>query len=134
MSPALDIVGEPARPVAATKSWLKEKNRAMARILYVTFHGEKHEAEVVGGSTVKDGAVDNTIPGIEADCGGACACATCHVYVDPGWVDAVGAPAAMEVEMLQFVNDRKGNSRLSCQIRVTDALDGLIVHMPSSQH
>lgn len=106
----------------------------MVRILYVTFHGEKHETEVAGGSTVKDGAVDSMIPGIEADCGGACACATCHVYVDPGWIDAVGAPAAMEVEMLQFVNDRRENSRLSCQIRVTDALDGLIVRMPSSQH
>jgi 2Fe-2S ferredoxin len=74
------------------------------------------------------------VPGIDADCGGACACATCHVYVDAAWADKVGAPTAMEESMLDFAENVEPNSRLSCQIKVSDALDGLIVRMPESQH
>lgn len=105
----------------------------MARITYLTFDGHKHEVEVANGHTVKDGAIDNMIPGIDAECGGACACATCHVYVDPSWTDAVGPAGAMEADMLEYLDTRADSSRLSCQIVVTDDLSGLIVHMPSRQ-
>jgi 2Fe-2S ferredoxin len=78
--------------------------------------------------------VKNNIPGIDADCGGACACATCHVYVDPAWVDKTGSQSAMEESMLDFAENVESNSRLSCQIKVSDELDGLVVRMPQSQH
>lgn len=81
-----------------------------------------------------EGAVKNMIPGIEADCGGACACATCHVYVDEAWRDKLEGATEMELSMLDFAENVKGNSRLSCQIPVTDALDGLTVQMPESQY
>jgi ferredoxin, 2Fe-2S len=81
-----------------------------------------------------DGAIKNNVPGIDADCGGACACATCHVYVDPAWSDRTGAPSAMEESMLDFAENVQDTSRLSCQIKVSDELDGLIVRMPESQH
>ena len=80
-----------------------------------------------------EGAVKNNIPGIDADCGGACACATCHVYVDPAWVERLGRPNPMESSMLDFAENREANSRLSCQIKVNDELDGLIVRLPESQ-
>jgi 2Fe-2S ferredoxin len=105
----------------------------MARITYLTFDGREHEVEVANGHTVKDGAIDNMIPGIDAECGGACACATCHVYVDPSWAAVVGPAGAMEADMLEYLDTRADGSRLSCQIVVTDALSGLIVHMPSRQ-
>jgi 2Fe-2S ferredoxin len=81
-----------------------------------------------------EGAVKSNIPRIDADCGGACACATCHVYVDEAWRDKTGSMSAMEESMLDFAEQVEPNSRLSCQIKVTDALDGLIVRMPESQH
>jgi len=105
----------------------------MAKITYIEFNGAEHVVDVPKGSSVMEGAVKNMIPGIDADCGGACACATCLVYVDPAWTDAVGAPAAMERSMLDFAEDVRENSRLSCQIQVTDALDGLVVRMPERQ-
>ena len=80
-----------------------------------------------------EGAVKNRIRGIDADCGGACACATCHVYVDDNWREKTGKPSAMEESMLDFAESVEPNSRLSCQIKVTDALDGLIVRLPFSQ-
>ena len=80
-----------------------------------------------------EGAVKNRIRGIDADCGGACACATCHVYVDEAWREKTGKPSAMEESMLDFAEDVEPNSRLSCQIKVTDALDGLIVRLPENQ-
>jgi 2Fe-2S ferredoxin len=83
---------------------------------------------------VMEGAVRNNIPGIDADCGGACACATCHVYVDEAWREKTGERSAMEDSMLDFAENVADNSRLSCQIRVTDALDGLVVKMPEDQH
>jgi 2Fe-2S ferredoxin len=106
----------------------------MPKITYVEFGGAEHAIEVKSGLTVMEGAVKNNVPGIDADCGGACACATCHVYVDPAWTDKVGAPSAMEESMLDFAENVEPNSRLSCQIKVTDALDGLVVRMPQSQH
>ena len=106
----------------------------MANITYVEYGGEEHVIDVKPGLSVMEGAVKNNIPGIDADCGGACACATCHVYVDAAWADKTGTPTAMEESMLDFAENVAPNSRLSCQIKVTDALDGLVVRMPESQH
>jgi len=106
----------------------------MPKITYVEFNGTEHPIEVKAGLTVMEGAVKHNVPGIDADCGGACACATCHVYVDAAWTDKVGSPSAMEESMLDFAENVEPNSRLSCQIKVTDALDGLVVRMPESQH
>jgi 2Fe-2S ferredoxin len=105
----------------------------MAKITYIEHNGTEHAVEVKTGQSVMEGAVKNNIPGIDADCGGACACGTCHVYVDEAWRDKTGTPAAMEESMLEFAEQAEPNSRLSCQIQVTDLLDGLIVRMPESQ-
>jgi 2Fe-2S ferredoxin len=106
----------------------------MAKITYIEFGGEEHTVEVRNGLSVMEGAIKNNVPGIDADCGGACACATCHVYVDEAWREKTGTASAMEESMLDFAEKLEPNSRLSCQIRVTDALDGLIVRMPEDQH
>jgi 2Fe-2S ferredoxin len=106
----------------------------MAKITYIEHDGKEHTIEVKTGQSVMEGAVKNNIPGIDADCGGACACATCHVYVDPAWQDKTGTASPMEESMLDFAEAVEPNSRLSCQIKVTDDLDGLIVRMPESQH
>ena len=105
----------------------------MAKITYVEFNGKEHVVDVKTGLSVMEGAVKNNIPGIDADCGGACACATCHVYVDQAWVDKTGSQSAMEESMLDFAENVEPNSRLSCQIKVTDDLDGLVLRMPESQ-
>lgn len=106
----------------------------MAQITYIEHDGREHAVEVKSGLSVMEGAIRNNVPGIDADCGGACACATCHVYVDAAWSEATGKPSAMEESMLDFADNVEPTSRLSCQIRVTDALDGLIVRLPESQH
>jgi ferredoxin, 2Fe-2S len=106
----------------------------MAKITYIEHDGREHTVEVKPGLSVMEGAIRNNVPGIDADCGGACACATCHVYVDPDWIAAAGKQSAMEESMLDFAEQVEPNSRLSCQIRVSDALDGLIVRLPQSQH
>lgn len=106
----------------------------MATIIYVEHDGTRHEQMVEPGWSVMEGAVKNGIPGIDADCGGACACATCHVYVDPAWLVATGERTEQEAEMLEFAENVQANSRLCCQIEVTQNLDGLIVTMPESQH
>ena len=106
----------------------------MAKITYVEFGGKEHTIEVANGLTVMEGARDNGIPGIEADCGGACACSTFHVYVDPAWVDRLPKKDAMESDMLDFAwSPDPVRSRLTCQLKVTDALDGLRVQMPQKQ-
>ena len=105
----------------------------MPKITYVEPDGERIEAEGEVGSTVMETAILNGVPGIVAECGGACSCATCHVYVDPEWTDVVGEPKAMEEDMLDFAYDVQPNSRLSCQIKVRDELDGLIVRVPERQ-
>ena len=106
----------------------------MAKITYVEFGGTEHEVEVAAGLTVMEGARDNNIPGIEADCGGACACSTCHVYVDEAWADKLPAMDDMEEDMLDFAFEPKpGLSRLTCQLKVTDELNGLKVFMPEKQ-
>jgi 2Fe-2S ferredoxin len=106
----------------------------MPKVTYIEFSGAEHGVEVRDGLTVMEGAVKNNVPGIDADCGGACACATCHVYVDEAWVEKTGKASAMETSMLDFAENVQENSRLSCQIKVSGALDGLIVRMPESQH
>ena len=106
----------------------------MAKITYIEFGGKRHEVEVATGLTVMEGARDNGIPGIEADCGGACACSTCHVYVDAAWVDRLPAKEPMEEDMLDFAFEPDAaRSRLTCQIKVTAEMDGLVVQLPERQ-
>ena len=105
----------------------------MAKITYIEFNGTPHEVDVPAGLSVMEGAIDNNIPGIEAECGGACSCATCHVYVDPAWFEKTGSPEHLEQDMLESAYDLKETSRLSCQIEVSDELDGLVVRMPEHQ-
>jgi ferredoxin, 2Fe-2S len=105
----------------------------LAKITYIQPDGAEQTIEAKAGWSVMEGAIKNRIRGIDADCGGACACATCHVYVDEAWRDKTGKPSAMEESMLDFAEEVESNSRLSCQIKVTDALDGLIVRLPQSQ-
>ncbi|MGK6314308.1 2Fe-2S iron-sulfur cluster-binding protein [Neorhizobium sp. DT-125] len=106
----------------------------MARITYIEFGGKEHVIDVPDGATVMEGARDNGIQGIRADCGGACACSTCHVYVDPSWMDRLPPPGAMEEDMLDFAYEPDpARSRLTCQLRVSNALDGLVVQMPEMQ-
>ena len=106
----------------------------MAKIKYIEHGGKEHVVEVKSGMTVMEGAVKNLIPGIDADCGGACACATCHVYVDASWLSKIESMQEMEKTMLDFAEGVESNSRLSCQIKVSDALEGFSVRMPKSQH
>ena len=106
----------------------------MVKITYVEHSGTEHVVDVATGLTVMEGARDNNIPGIEADCGGACACSTCHVYVDPAWTEKLTPMDDMEEDMLDFAYEPDPEkSRLTCQIKVTDALDGLRVQMPEKQ-
>lgn len=106
----------------------------MAKIKYIEHSGKEHVVDVQPGLTVMEGAVKNMIPGIDADCGGACACATCHVYVDNAWLGKIEPMQEMEKTMLDFAEGVEPTSRLSCQIRITEAHDGLTVRMPKSQH
>jgi len=105
----------------------------MAKITFIGRDGTRYEMQAENGSTVMENAIRNGVPGIEAECGGACACATCHVYVDEAWQAATGTPEPMEEDMLDFAYDVRPTSRLSCQIRVSDALDGLVVTVPGRQ-
>ena len=105
----------------------------MPKLTIVAFDGTRFDLDVETGSTVMENAVKNSVPGIEAECGGACACATCHVYVDDAWTENVGRPDVMEEDMLDFAYEPKPVSRLSCQIKMTDELDGLVVHVPERQ-
>ncbi len=106
----------------------------MPKITYIEHSGTEHVVDVANGLTVMEGARDNNIPGIEADCGGACACSTCHVYVDAAWVAKLPAKDDMEADMLDFAwQPDTEKSRLTCQIKVTDDLEGLIVRMPEKQ-
>ena len=105
----------------------------MAKIKYIEFNGEEHEVDVQNGLTIMEGAIKNKIPGIDADCGGACACATCHVYVQKEWLSKLTSKEDTEEDMLDFAFEVKENSRLSCQLTVTDELDGLVVDLPEKQ-
>ncbi|HEX4292770.1 MAG TPA: 2Fe-2S iron-sulfur cluster-binding protein, partial [Rhizomicrobium sp.] len=106
----------------------------MPKIKYIEHNGKEHDVDVAVGLSVMEGAVKNLVPGIDADCGGACACATCHVYVDQAWLGKLAPKSDMEETMLDFAQELEPNSRLSCQIKVTRELDGFVVRMPKSQH
>ncbi len=106
----------------------------MAKITFIENGGTEHRVEVPIGVSVMDGAKRYTIPGIEGDCGGACACATCHVYVEGGWFDRLPIMEEIEREMLDFAFDVKENSRLSCQIKVDGSIEGLVVRVPPRQY
>jgi len=111
-----------------------EGRQHMAKITYIEHNGTEHVVDVPDGLTVMEGARDNNIPGIEADCGGACACSTCHVYVHPDWVSKLPEIDPMEEDMLEFAYEPDTErSRLTCQLKVSDALDGLVVQMPEKQ-
>lgn len=106
----------------------------MATIRYIEFDGTEHVIQVKAGRSVMEGASAQGLSGIVAECGGVCACATCQVYVNDEWIDKLSTPKADELAMLEFAANTKPNSRLSCQIEVTDELDGLIVYMPETQY
>ena len=105
----------------------------MVKINFTDHTGTTRSVDVDAGATVMEAAIRNAIPGIEAECGGACACATCHVYVYEAWREKVGSPTPMEEDMLDFGYDVRPNSRLSCQIKVTDDLEGLTLTTPERQ-
>jgi len=105
----------------------------MINITFIDAEGTARTVEAEEGSTVMETAIRNGIPGIEAECGGACSCATCHVYVDDEWEAVTGEPKPMEEDMLDFAFDVRPNSRLSCQIRVRPEMDGLVVRTPTRQ-
>ena len=106
----------------------------MPQITYIEDDGTQHTIDVETGASVMQGARNNNVPGIDADCGGACACATCHVYVDAAWSARLPEKEEMEEDMLDFATDADpATSRLSCQIKVTDEMEGLVVRMPAFQ-
>ncbi len=105
----------------------------MVKITFIESTGQSRQVEAEEGSTVMETAVRNAVPEIEAECGGACACATCHVYVDPAWVAVTGKAEPMEEDMLDFAFEVQPNSRLSCQIKVKPQLEGLVVRTPARQ-
>ena len=105
----------------------------MARVTYIEHTGQSHTIEVENGLTVMEGAVQNDVPGIDGDCGGGMACATCHVYVKDEWFDKINKKNEGEEDMLDQAFEPKKNSRLSCQITVSDEIDGLVVNLPSKQ-
>src|SRR5262249_45840340 len=106
----------------------------MPKVIFVQPDGSRQTIDIPTGLSVMEGAVKNNVKGIDADCGGACACATCHVHVDPAWMDKLVPREDIEMSMLDFAIDPNDQSRLSCQIKVSEALDGLVVHVPKSQH
>lgn len=106
----------------------------MARITYVEFNGTPHTVEVPAGDNLMEGAVGNGVPGIDGDCGGNAACATCHCYVAEGWTDRTGTRNEMEEAMLELADGRRSTSRLACQIISSNALDGLVLALPETQH
>ena len=105
----------------------------MATITYIEHNGTEHVLDIEDGTSIMQGAINNNVRGILADCGGACSCATCHVYVDSQWLDKLDAQSEMEEIMLEEVCEPQDNSRLSCQITVSQALDGMVVRMPEKQ-
>ena len=105
----------------------------MVKITYIDAAGTPRTVDAEVGATVMETAIKNGVPGIEAECGGACACATCHVYVEEAWREKVGPPSGMEEDMLDFGYDVRPNSRLSCQIKVSEELEGLVVRTPERQ-
>ena len=106
----------------------------MPVVKFVNHDGTMQEVHVTAGTTLMHAAVDNGIDSVIAECGGACSCATCHCYIDNEWLAKVGEPEGVEKDMLECVLDPQPNSRLSCQVEVTDELDGIVVNLPENQY
>ncbi|GLR66434.1 (2Fe-2S) ferredoxin [Acidocella aquatica] len=107
----------------------------MPKIKYITHDGKEYDVDAHEGASVMEAATSSNVPGIDGDCGGALACGTCHIYVDPAWFAKAGTPAQdAEQEMLSLLDNRQDNSRLSCQISMSAELDGLVVRLPRGQH
>jgi ferredoxin, 2Fe-2S len=106
----------------------------MLKVTFINFAGRARTVEVPAGTTLMRAATDNRVSGIDGDCGGNCACATCHVYVDPAWADRVGTRNASEEDMLNLAAELRRNSRLACQITLSEDLNGLVVNLPEAQH
>ena len=106
----------------------------MPKINFIEHNGEQHTVEAASGDSIMQSAINNLIPGISADCGGECSCGTCHVIIEPTWIEKVGSPDKTEEAMLSLNPDRQTHSRLSCQIKVSDNIDGIIVRLPEFQY
>lgn len=106
----------------------------MPKVTFIAFNGQHHDVDASVGLSLMRAAVDHNVAGIDGDCGGQCACATCHVFIDPAWAGRTGARTQQENDMLNFAAELRDSSRLACQITITDALDGLVVAMPEGQH
>jgi 2Fe-2S ferredoxin len=111
-----------------------DEDFSMPRIIYAEQNGTRHEVELPDGVSVMQGAIEHAVPGIDGDCGGECACGTCHVYVDSSWLDRLDVIGDAEASMLSFADGAKPNSRLACQIKMSNQLDGLVVELPEAQH
>ena len=106
----------------------------MPKVIFIDYQGSQQSVDAQVDQSLMEAAVDNDVAGIDADCGGACACATCHVYIDQDWLAKVGQPEEIETEKLSVAEDVQENSRLSCQVMLTEEMDGLIVTTPESQY
>ena len=106
----------------------------MPKLTFIAHNGSRHEVQAPSGLSLMRAAIDNNVPGIDGDCGGQCACATCHVFVEAPWATLTGPRTDREDEMLNFAAELRDSSRLACQIELSDALDGLVVSMPEGQH
>ena len=106
----------------------------MPKIIFITPDGERHEVEAENGYSVMEAAINNNIEGIVAECGGACACATCHSYIDEAWLEKMPEMDDMEDSMLDAAYDRRDSSRLTCQLEINDAWDGLVVHVAENEY
>lgn len=105
----------------------------MPKITYIEHNGTKHVVDAETGISLMEAARMNDVPSIEGECGGSCACATCHVFINKEWLEVTGAASAGELELLEMLDERSSSSRLSCQIDITDAMDGLVVTLPETQ-
>ena len=113
--------------------YINEYKVLMPKVIYIEYNGKQHEVEVEKGLSIMEGAIQNGIPGIDGDCGGACACATCHVYVNEEWLDKLSDQNESEKDMLDFAFETKSNSRLSCQLMIDDKHNGIVVNLPEKQ-
>ena len=106
----------------------------MPTITFVSHSGQSSEVSAATGDSLMETATFNGVPGVVAECGGACSCATCHVYIDPDWYAKLPGPAESELALLEFAIGPRENSRLSCQIEITEELNGMVVHTPENQY
>ena len=106
----------------------------MVKVIFIEHDGNTHVVDAYEGESLMEAAVSNNVPGIDADCDGSCACATCHIFVNPEWISKVGERREMENSMLEFSDDQKANSRLACQIQISEEHEGLTVEIPEAQY